>query len=56
MNALEHFRDIVVNPLNPGSIFLFSGSVFVSNIIEKRVNDFLWNLYYMSGTTPEVIK
>ena len=37
---LEHFRDVTVNPLNPGSIYLFLGSVFVCNIMEKRVNGF----------------
>ena len=39
-NNLEHFRDVTVNPLNPGSIYLFPGYVFVCNIIEKRVNGF----------------
>ena len=38
---LEHFRDVTVNPLNPGSIYLFPGSVFDCNIMEKRVNEFL---------------
>ena len=37
---LEHFRDVAVNPLNPGSIYLFRGSVFVCNIMEERVNGF----------------
>ena len=37
---MVHFWDYAVNPLNPRSIFLFSGSVFVDNIIEKRVKDF----------------
>ena len=32
---LEHFRDVTVNPFNPGSIYLFPGSVFVSNIMEN---------------------
>ena len=54
-NTLEHFRDLADNPLNPGSIFPFSGSVFVSNITGKRMNGFLWNFHHMSGTTQEVI-
>ena len=52
---LEHFRDVAVNPLNPESIHQFSGSVFVCNIMEKRVNGFSWNFYEMSGTTQEMI-
>ena len=52
---LEDFRDVAVNPLNPGSIHLFSGSVFVCNIMEKRVNGFSLNFYEMSGTTQEII-
>ena len=39
-NNREHFRDVSIKPLNPGSIFLFPGFVFVSNIMEKRVNGF----------------
>ena len=35
------FWGVVVNTLNPGLIF-FSGSVFVSNIMEKRVSRFSW--------------
>ena len=35
---LEYFRDLSVNPLNLGLIFLFSGSMFVNVIMEKRVN------------------
>ena len=41
-NNLEHFRDVTVNPLNPGSIYIFPGSVFVCNIMEKRVSRFPW--------------
>ena len=37
---LEHSQDAAINPLNPGSIYLFPGSVFISNIMEKRVNGF----------------
>ena len=37
---LDNFRDVPVNPLNLGSIHLFFGSVFVCNIMEKRVNGF----------------
>ena len=47
--------DVKVNPLNPGSIYLFSGSVTVCNIMEKQVNGFSWNFYKTSGTTPEII-
>ena len=39
-NTLEHFGDLVVNPLNTGSVFILSGSVFVSNIMETQVNGF----------------
>ena len=39
-DTLEHFRDLAVNPLNSISIFLFSGSVFVSNIMENGWTDF----------------
>ena len=51
---LEHFRDIMINPLNPGSIYLFPGSVFVCNIMEKRANGFSWNFDETSGTTQEI--
>ena len=34
-NNLEHFRDVLINPLLPGPIFLFPGFVLVSNIMEK---------------------
>ena len=34
-NKLEHFGDVVINPLNPGSIVLLPRSVFVSNVMEK---------------------
>ena len=54
-NTLEHFRDLAVNHLNPGWIFIFSWSVFASNIMEKRVNGFSRNLHYMSETIQEVI-
>ena len=29
---LKHFRVVVINPLNSGSIFLFCESVIISNI------------------------
>ena len=32
----EHFRDVAINPLSQGWIFLFSRSVFVNNIMEKN--------------------
>ena len=53
-STLEHFRDLAVNPLNAGSILIFSGSVFVSNIMGKRLNGFSSNFHDMSGTTQEV--
>ena len=40
-NNLEHYRDVAVNPLNTGSIFLFSGFVIVGNIMGKRAYRFL---------------
>ena len=33
-NILEHFWDVAANPLNPGSVFLFSGFVIVGYIME----------------------
>ena len=33
LNTLEHSTDLAVNLLNTGSIFVFSGSVFISNIM-----------------------
>ena len=52
---LKHFRDVTVNPLNPGSIYLSPGSVFVYNIMEKRMNRFSWNFYETSGMTQEIV-
>ena len=52
---LEYFRDVTVNPLNPRSIFLFPGSVFVYNIMEKRVNGFSWFFYETLDMTQEMI-
>ena len=52
---LEHFRDVTVNPLNPGSIYLIPGFVLVCNIMEKRVNGFSCNFYETSEMTPEII-
>ena len=49
MNDVEYF-----NPLNPGSIFLFSRSMFVSNM-EKQVKAFSWNFQEMCGMTQEII-
>ena len=37
---MTHFRDVTINPLNPWLIYVFPGSVFVCNIMEKRVNGF----------------
>ena len=39
-NNLKHFRIVVINPLNSGSIFLFCESVIVSTIMKKRKNGF----------------
>ena len=39
----NNFWDVMVNPLNPGSIYVFPGSVFLCNIMEKWVNGFSWN-------------
>ena len=39
-NTLENFRDLAVNLLNPGSIFVFSGSVFLCNIMGNGWTDF----------------
>ena len=50
---LEHFRDVAVNPVNPGSIYLCSGSVLVCIILEKRVNGFSLFFSEMSGTTQK---
>ena len=55
-NNLEYFRVVVINPLYSGSIFLFSESVIVSTIMEKRVNGFSLNFHDTSGTTQEIIR
>ena len=39
-NNLEHFRVVMINPLNSGSIFLFCESVIVGTVMEKRMNGF----------------
>ena len=44
-----------LDPLNPGSIILFSGSMLVSNIMEKVINEFSWFCYEMSGKAQEII-
>ena len=49
------FEMLRFTPLKPGSIYLFPGSVFVCNIMEKRVNGFSWNVNETSGTTQEII-
>ena len=41
----DTFRMLWLTPLNPGLIYLFPGSVFACNIIEKQVNGFSWNFY-----------
>ena len=45
-----NIKDVAFNPLDPGPIFLFSGFVFVSNIMEKRVNEFTWHFHDMLET------
>ena len=52
---LDYFRDVTVNPLNSGSIYLFPGSMFVYNIMEKRVNGFSWIFYETPDMTQEII-
>ena len=37
---LEYFRDVTVNPLNPGSIYLFPGSVFYVILWKNGWTDF----------------
>ena len=54
-NRLEQFHDVAENPLDPGSNFLFSGSVPNSKIMEKRVNGFSWKVQDMSGMTQQNI-
>ena len=54
-NNLKHFRDVVVNTLNSGLIFLFPGTVFVSNIMEEGMNGFSWNFHEISGRTQKII-
>ena len=48
---LEHFRDIAVNPLNPGSILLFSVSVFVCDIMETGWRVFMKFSWYVRHDT-----
>ena len=39
-NKLEHFRGVAVNPMNTGSIFLFSGFVIVGKTDERIFMNF----------------
>ena len=55
-NNLKHFRVVVMNPLNSGSIFLFCESVVVNTIMEKRMKGFSWNFHDLLRTTQEIIK
>ena len=55
-NNLKHFRVVVINPLNSGLFFLYSESVIVSTIMEKRMNGFPWNFHDILGTAQEIIK
>ena len=54
-NNLEHFRDVAVNPFNPGCFSLFSKFVIVGDILEKQTNGFSWNFHEMSETTHKMI-
>ena len=54
-NNLEYFRNILIYPLDPGSIVHFYGSVPVNNIMEKLVSGFSWHVHYTSGMTQEMI-
>ena len=54
-NDLEHFRGVMINLLDSGSIFLFYATVFVSNIIAKQMNGFSYHCHDMSRTTQEII-
>ena len=46
-NKPEHFGDDAFNPLNTGFIFLFSGSVFVINIMEIQIDGYSRNFQDM---------
>ena len=48
----DYFRDVAVNPLNPG---WFPGSVIINNFMEKWVNGCSWNFHEMPGTIQEII-
>ena len=39
-NNLKYLRDVMINPLNPGSIYVYPGSVFVCYIRENGWTDF----------------
>ena len=54
-NKLEHFEDVAFNPLDPGSILAFSGSVLDTNIMKKRVKKISWNFQDMSGIAQQNI-
>ena len=44
---LGQFMDVAVNPLKPGSMYLFPGTVFVCNIMENGERIFMkfsWNV------------
>ena len=53
---VEQYEDVAVSPLNPGCHFRFSGSVFVSNILEKKVNGFSWNFHEIPGTIQNIVR
>ena len=48
-NNLEHFWDDRLNPLDTGFLFLFSGSLFVGNITEYRMDGYSWNFQDMDS-------
>ena len=50
---LEQFQDVALNPLDRGSIFLFSGSVLDNKIMEKWVNGFSWKFQDMAGMAQQ---
>ena len=54
-NNLEHYDDAAFNSQDPGAIFLFSGSICDSNIMEKRINGFSSNCQDLSGMTQQNI-
>ena len=50
---LQHFEDFALNPLDPGWIYSFVGSVLAGNITEKRVHRFSWNFHDIFEITQQ---